>query len=302
MILYHWFYPDQIRLESSYLAFDILRWYYIIVTASFRDQHRRRSPRPWAPLVRLVTGAEPPIALMLPGAHPYFPCSSCVSAHSDCLQQSEPKLEMHSSVWVALSERGTWPIVFLLQQQTQTRPFVSSRSHAAAVELRRPSRTPIALCTSVRPGRTASRRPCASLPASRSSSSPPRQMNGRIGSTPPGKLAPLRGCRRPWPRAPSMPPLGLMPSSPPHSPSASYSWAHHGRWRRFGSWGRTTHICLSSLLVRKMPTCFGYSVGGCVFTVHHPFWVWVVVWVVCWRYPLWVLWENYIFWNYEYLT
>ena len=112
---------------------------------------------------------------------------------------------------------------------------------------------------------------------------PPHRMNGRISSTPAGELPPLRGRRRPRPQVPSMPLPGPMPSPPPDSPSTSHSWAHHGRWRRFGSWGRTTHICLSSLLVRKMPTCFGYSVGGCVFTVHHPFWVWVVVWVVCWR-------------------
>lgn len=53
--------------------------------------------------------------------------------------------------------------------------------------------------------------------------------------------------------------------------------------QRFGSWGRTTHICLSSLLAPKIATRFAYSVREGFSTIHHLFGVWVRVWVHRWR-------------------
>jgi hypothetical protein len=51
----------------------------------------------------------------------------------------------------------------------------------------------------------------------------------------------------------------------------------------FGMRRERTLIWVPSLLLCKIAASFAYSIGLHFFPVHNAFWVWVVIWLGCWR-------------------
>ena len=125
--------------------------------------------------------------------------------------------------------------------------------------------------------------PVAAAPrrAGRSTPTPPTGLAAGSSPRPARRRLLLAAARRAQPRP-----------APRHASSSPAAWgsstpAGRSRWRgprqRFGSLERATLFLVSFLVRRILGSAFGYAVGECFFTVHDPFWVWVVVWVFCWR-------------------